>query len=328
MLACFIFFVVGVVIGKFIFVGKSSPILSDALTPSDNMQEIRSSGYKFISPLLECEVGNTQNRLNGLAPVREKIEEFVAKEEKGGLLIDAAVYFRDLNNGPWFAVNQGDDFSPASLLKLPVLMAYFKKAETDPSLLTKKVEYKGDVELLSQIVKPEETIEVGKKYSIEELLERMIVYSDNAALTVLEENIEPERIDKITLDLGIETATTTTPMDYMSVRGYAGLFRILYNASYLEKDLSEKALSILSRTQFSNGIVAGVPKAITVSHKFGERQLPDGVMQLHDCGIVYHPRNPYLLCIMTRGTDINVLAKTIAQISSITYTGIENTLVK
>lgn len=203
------------------------------------------------------------------------------------------------------------------------MMAYFKKAEIEPTLLEKKVTYEASDPLLEQEVVPKNQIQSGQTYTIGELINRMMVYSDNAALTLLEDTIEPQLIDKVTLDLGVETATDTTPLDFMSVKGYAGLFRILYNASYLEKQYSEKALETMSKSDFKDGIVASVPENVMVSHKFGERQLAVNSFQLHDCGIIYWPKSPYLLCIMTRGKEYERLSSFIRQASKIVYDGIE-----
>jgi hypothetical protein len=41
--------------------------------------------------------------------------------------------------------------------------------------------------------------------------------------------------------------------------------------------------------------------------------------QLHDCGIVYLPGKPYLLCIMTRGQDFTNLTSTVKEISALVY---------
>ncbi len=311
---------IGFVLGKYVFTAKSSSVQA---LPEKDLREVRESGYKFISPLLECETGKDYYKLNGLDSLQKEVEDFVTKEKSVGTITDAAVYFRDLNNGPWFGVNEHVAFSPASLLKLPVMMAYYKKAESDPEFLKKKVTYEAKDALLGQNIAPKESLQIGKSYTFEELLERMMVYSDNAALTLLEDNIDPKLIDKVTLDLGVETANETTPVNFMSVKGYAGLFRILYNASYLEKEFSEKTLQILSNSEFMNGIVAGVPKDVVVSHKFGERQLEENSFQLHDCGIVYYSKGPYLICIMSRGNSMQNLEQFISKISEITYNGIQ-----
>lgn len=100
--------------------------------------------------------------------------------------------------------------------------------------------------------------------------------------------------------------------------------RVLFNATYLNDANSEKALVLLSKATFDKGLTAGVPSTIVVSHKFGEHvNGADGVInsvELHDCGIVYYPKNPYLLCVMTRGKNINDLQNTIKEISNTVYT--------
>ena len=145
----------------------------------------------------------------------------------------------------------------------------------------------------------------------------MIVHSDNAALFVLLSHVNPAALDGIYKELLISAPDSLKPDDWLTVREYSSFFRVLYNASYLNKAMSEKALSLLSQIDFQNGIVAGVPAGTTVAHKFGERRLAGGAQaQLHDCGIVYYPRQPYLLCVMTRGDDLSKLADVIKDISA------------
>jgi len=80
------------------------------------------------------------------------------------------------------------------------------------------------------------------------------------------------------------------------------------------------ALEVLSRTRFKNGIKAGISDQATVASKFGERGLIDSnAKQLHDCGIVYDGNSPYLLCIMTKGTDWERQATVIQEISKLVF---------
>ncbi len=77
-------------------------------------------------------------------------------------------------------------------------------------------------------------------------------------------------------------------------------------------------------------VVAGVPSTVDVAHKFGERTTlasdteSTETKQLHDCGIVYFPENPYLLCVMTRGTDFKVLEGIISDISRMVYEEVDS----
>jgi beta-lactamase class A len=147
----------------------------------------------------------------------------------------------------------------------------------------------------------------------------MIIYSDNLAMNVMFQkfpNISPEGVFK---DLNIElTSDESTGEAEVNVYLYASFFRILYNASYLRPEFSNWALQLMTNTAFHDGLVAGVPKDVVVAHKFGERENIEG-RQLHDCGIIYHPRSPYLLCIMTRGKEFNELAQVIQKLSSFVY---------
>lgn len=92
--------------------------------------------------------------------------------------------------------------------------------------------------------------------------------------------------------------------------------------------MSEKALQILSTTNFNVDLQAKLPKEVVVSHKFGERGYIDiNLKQLHDCGIVYAQGNPYLLCKMTKDDNFAVLSSVIADVSEIVYKSVsENSI--
>jgi len=71
---------------------------------------------------------------------------------------------------------------------------------------------------------------------------------------------------------------------------------------------------------YKEGLVGGLPEGIKVAHKFGERAYEEsGVKQFHDCGIIYYPNKPYLLCVMTRGDDFNTLQGIVRQVSQTVY---------
>jgi beta-lactamase class A len=309
----FVMFLVGGMIGYF------GAVYSNNSTAGDDNFELHAGGYKLINPLYECNNSEIEGakEFNGLeSKLNDVIDDYVSS----GKIISASLYFRDLNNGPWFGVNEKTTFSPSSLLKLPVMMAYYKMAESDPTLLGKVIKFDKDPEgVLQQNYPANNPLQKGVSYTIEQLAEHMIINSDNMALGVLQENISREKIDKVTFDLGMPTATDSTPEDYMNVKDYSALFRVLFNASYLNKEMSEKALEVLAQSDFNLGLRKKIPQNIQIAHKFGERDLPDGIKQLHDCGIVYYPRHPYLVCIMTRGNRFEDLESLIQEISGRVY---------
>jgi beta-lactamase class A len=213
-------------------------------------------------------------------------------------------------------------------MKVPILIAILKQSETDPQLLNKKVFYDGkDDQNKNEFYKASANIEKRKYYTVDELLKFMIINSDNNAAILLLSVVSPDKLSKIFTDLGLplpQNSENPAAVDYMSAKLYSRLFRVLYNVTYLNQENSTKALELLSQTEFSKGIDIGEIKDLTKSDKFGERTVFDQsgnvlYRELHDCGIVYNPNNPYLICVMTKGKDFEQLEKIVQNISRLTY---------
>jgi len=319
---CLALLLVGLIVG--LVIGYMLPRDFSDLTAPAEFHAGTADG-KLINPLYECNTGQVYGQRQ-LSSLQSNINTYVNQITANNSVTSAAIYFRDLNNGKWFGINEHDDFAPSSLLKVPVMMAYYKQAEKDPSILSKKITYSQVPEgLIPQNFKTKNPIVLGQTYTVEQLIEKMIIASDNAALGLLEDNIDNRKIDQVTLDLGIITATSSTPDDFMDVSEYSTLFRVLYYSTYLNDQYSEKALELLSQAEFNQGLTALLPKDITIAHKFGEREVINVIHQLHDCGIIYYPNHPYLLCIMTKGPDFNDLTTTIQQISKKIYDNVVKT---
>jgi beta-lactamase class A len=297
------------------------------------IEALRLGQTGLINPLVEYELDSFFYKKE-LRNFENEIRKLTEQLIKDGQIENAAVYFRDLNNGLWFGINDDKKYFPASLLKLPIMIAYYKLAETQPEILEKTITYdEGYLKTLgdyavSQNIIPEKRIEVGKTYTIKELIEYMIIYSDNNAKNLLIYNLPNENaLLSIYRDLGVtDSIEYTGNTDILSVHSFSSFLRVLYNASYLNKEMSKKSLEILTRSTFSNGIKAGLPENITIAHKFGEYRDNQGT-QLHDCGIVYYPQKPYLLCIMTQGSSFENLEKTIYEISQLVYKEVDKQVI-
>jgi beta-lactamase class A len=283
--------------------------------------------YKFTNPILDYEDVKMKETPFFYQSVQSKIKIL---EGKYGLSF-SSVYYRDLNNGQWIGANEKESFTLASLTKLPVFIALLKKAETEPAIMDKMVTVKESdlVNDVEQNFKPEKAVVVGETYSIRELAERMIEESDNTAMSILVDNIKDDYRRSVFEAVGVKFIESGDDV-LMRVKDYAGFFRVLFNASYLSRASSEYALGILSKTKFDTGIVSGFPNGILVAHKFGERtNYINGLLvnrQLHDCGIVYYPQKPYLLCVMTRGNNYENQEAFIKEISQYFYKELEKSL--
>jgi len=289
-----------------------------------NKEYRNSQNYRYINPLLDCDI--TDNSPDPkLQNIKKVIQQEIVNQEKQNHASHISVYYRDLNNGPWLGIDENALFTPASLIKVPILMAVLKEAESNPAYLDKMIPTPENISYEEQNVLPSIVLEPNQEYSIFQLLERMIVYSDNRAKDLILENISEDKVLQVFSDLGIDPQKIiNNPNNNISVKEYSSFFRILYNSSYLNKEMSEKALSLLAQVDYQQGLSKLLPKDTTLSHKFGERFYYDTEeRQLHDCGIVYHPQKPYLLCVMTRGENNDNLSDVISRISLVVYENIQ-----
>ncbi len=303
-----IYIVIIIILISFIL---NKPILNDVKITRDN-----NNSFKFTSPILDCEnVNNGNDIVVSTEKVSDKIKELKNKYGVGAV----SLYFRDLNNGPWVGVGENEVFSPASLLKIPVVMGLLKYAETNPEILNKEIQItESDIEKdsIQNIIFPN-VLKKDTKYTLEQIVESVIKNSDNAGIPIILNNVSPEYIGNVFYSTGVPYKDLSNEVN-LNVKDYSGFFRVLYNSSYLNREMSEKLLKMLSENEYVNGLVAGVPKDVVVAHKFGERRIDD-INQLHDCGIVYHKSNPYIICIMTRGSNFSNLESVIKDLSSYIY---------
>lgn len=279
----------------------------------------------FINPNLNCGEKPTISKA-GYVEFRSRLNYEINRMKQEGRVEEIGIYFRDLKDGPTLGINDRQGFIPASLLKLPVMLTYFKLAETDPEIIKKAISYSSSSPApdYPQTILPEQRLELDKPYTIDELIFRMVAYSDNRAYNLLFDYLKilsPEinLLDETYKELGIIDPKDDVESAVLSAKYYSSIFRLLYNSSYLSNELSEKGLKYLSYSTYIGGLRRGVPSDVLIAHKFGERDLDNGIKELHDCGIIYYPGNPYTLCIMTKGDDFDELSSVIGEVSRRVY---------
>ena len=298
---------IGVIAGLFVSLGF-------APKPSTASNSVRADikAYAFINPLIYSENARSNDpRLNKL---ESSMTDYISTIKKADSSSAVSVYFRDLNSGAWTGVGEDETYKPSSMLKTVAMIAAYKQSETRPGLLSQKLYMKRSPTAQALFV-PDDN-EPSGYYSLQDLIDITIKYSDNDAVDALlsDPGINGEYNQIFSL-LRLPNIDLSDPdADYMSPKSFSTIFRALYNSSLLSWGVSENILSLLSQTTFTDGLVAGVQAGTPVAHKFGEN-----TDELHDCGIVYHPDNPYLLCVMTKGSKLDVLESAIAGVSKIAY---------
>lgn len=318
-----IFLGVGIGAGYFLGFKNEQAVLDKKLAVIRPLRENNSS-YKFIDPLLAYIIPSSDQEA-GLASLKNKISSFIDSNKTNNNLSNASVFFYDLNRGRWIGVNETEKYDPASMLKVVIMVSYFKETENEPATLGRRFVYTKDLDSIvrENVFNSLSDLIVGQSYTVEDLINRMITNSDNGADILLLANIDSNSLNAVYGALNIENPDSIQGNFVISPRTYSLFFRILYSATYLSKESSEKALEILSAATFKDGLVAGLPQNITAAHKFGQHVISQNnqaqEIELSDCGIIYYPKNPYFLCVMTRGSNLNNLESAIKNISSIVY---------
>jgi beta-lactamase class A len=224
-----------------------------------------------------------------------------------------SVFFEDLRSGADFGVNERMTYVPKSLFKLPTSIAVLKAVERGSFELDDRVRLTEDV-----IDSSYGTLYIrgaGSMVTVDELLTLSIGHSDNTANNALRSIIPFSAIEEARLALGVPYPEANSTEYKISPRNYASVLRSLYMAGYLRRPYSQYTLELLTLRRDASLLARGVPDEVIVANKIGE----DAKVGLHhDCGIVYHPKNPYILCVMSASSEEEARA-VIPAISAMVY---------
>jgi beta-lactamase class A len=248
------------------------------------------SSYPLLSPRIFVQDQN--DIIINFTDLRKELRSFVPTYKD----IRTGVYFEYLPSGVSIGINEKDNFISASLIKVPFIMGIMKLMET------------GKVQGDSIITLKKEDLDpafgtlwkrgVGATLTVDEAIQLALKESDNTAAIALDHFSEADPIRKVydALDIPVNWADD---QPVVNPKNYSSVFRCLYLSCYLNYAGSQKILSLLTQTIFHDGLPAGVPKQIPVAHKIGMYDSPNSNKRVRlDCGIVYVPKRPYILCVL------------------------------
>lgn len=270
--------------------------------------------YPLIDPARS--IVEQEHFFSTIEPLRKQLNEIVRKHDKEALI---GLYFEYLNTGANVTINADTRFWPASLSKMPTAMAVLKKVENKEWKLSNELVLFADDkdERFGELYKAP----VGSRFTIEQLLQEILINSDNTAHKILVRNLSSDDYLEIFEALGLEELFD---QDYnISPKEYSRIFRALYNASYLKREHSQQLLTWLSTTRFNEFLDDGVPAEVPIAHKIGEETIEHTFL---DSGIVYVPHRPYLITVMVdvHDGDRDKAASIIQELSQAAYAYVAN----
>jgi beta-lactamase class A len=196
-----------------------------------------------------------------------------------------------LSDGASYGVSSDQKFQGASLLKLPLMVLMYKMSEDGKLDLNTKYVLKDDDKVKGSGVLY--TAKAGTEFTYRQLAEYMGKDSDRTAYKVMKSVIGGARFKNYLSEIGMKNTDIdtgdTTPNDVEL------LLQKFWNGNLIKQTSRDEILGFLENTAYEKWITAGVPKDVTVAHKFGQDA---GVMA--DGGIIF-AKNPYILVIMGNG---------------------------
>jgi beta-lactamase class A len=235
----------------------------------------------------------------------KEINQQIAKYAFPNGIVGVAI--KDLSSGGMFSFNSDVAFNPASVIKVPVMVAAYHQVEEgelslDEQLILRdenKLTGSGSLQFLSS----------GKPYTIKRLIYLMITDSDNTATNMLIHRLKPSAINEYMREIGLVDTVirdpslfnkeegqfnTTTPDDMVR------LLERMYNKNLVSEKASTEMLKIMKSQHHRWGIPRFLPKQVDIANKPGSLDFVR-----NDIGIVFDKKHPYILAIFTRELPSN-----------------------
>jgi len=241
----------------------------------------------------------------------EKKEKVIEKfEEKTRNLSGVyGLYVSDLESDFSYGVNENETFQAASLIKLPVMVAFYKEVEAGNINLDETYSLRKEDKVAgsgSLYKKP-----IGYKVTYRDLVELMGKQSDNTAFKITRNLLGDEKINEVIKLSGMLNTSleknTTTPKDI------GVFFENLWKGNIVNKTSRDGILESLTNTIYENHIVAGIPRGIRVAHKYGRE-----INVVNDAGIVFTD-TPFVIVIMSKGVIEREADKVIPELARIVF---------
>ena len=246
-------------------------------------------------------------------------DEIVSFEGEAGIVI------KDLDRDWQFSWNEDRLIPSASLAKIPIMTACFYAAEEKEIGLQDRVKLKSSHKVSgSGVLKSKPS---GSVYTIEELIEFMVNFSDNTATNILIDLLGFGYLNTRFTEMELDNTNLARKMmyfkqrkkgieNYTTARDMACILERMYRGQICSSFVSEKCLELLKNQKYNDRIPRKLPEGTLVAHKTG---LERGVC--HDVGIVFTGEGDYSICVLTRHKN-NSSAKSkvfISRLSSLVY---------
>lgn len=201
----------------------------------------------------------------------------------------SGMFFLDMDNGNYVDLNGSQVFPAASIIKLPILIAFFQDVDAGKVRLDETLTMRP--ELIASGSGEMQFLPPWSRFGILQTFTQMIIISDNTATNMIIKRLGgPTVLNQRFRSWGLTSTTirnwlpdlqgtnTTTPKELVSVLVQ------LEQGKLLSPQSQEQALGILRRTKNRKLLAAGLGPGATIAHKTG-----DIGFMLGDAGMIEMP---------------------------------------
>ncbi len=236
----------------------------------------------------------------GLEDAQQEIEDYA--EDYDGT---AGVYAQDIKGGYGYGVNADETFFGASVMKIPLMVAVFKKIDEgeislNDSFETESGDWAGGAGWL-------QWEEAGTSHTVEDYLWMMMTQSDNVATNALLRLVGgPAYVNEVARSLDApdtflyqkvtsERAAVPALDNRTTPRDMAIILEKVYTGEAVSPESSQKMVEIMYQNDLQSSIKDGLPEDVEAAKKGG------WLYKVYDeAGIVWHEDRPYVVAIFSK----------------------------
>ena len=218
----------------------------------------------------------------------------------------AGVYVRDLKGGWGYGVRPDEEFFSASVIKVPVMVAVYRKIDNgklslSDTFATRPEDWASGAGSLQW-----ET--AGTPHTVGDYLWRMITESDNVAANVLVRVVGGAgHVNQVARSMGAtdtvlyqkitsERAITTSLDNRTTPRDMATMLTKIAAGRAASTQSCKAMVDLLRGNTLESWLEAGIPKGVEVANKAG------WIYKVYDeVGIVFDKQRPYAVAILSKG---------------------------
>lgn len=249
--------------------------------------------------------------------IKDKLVDCLKENNvKGSFII------KNLKTQEAWLYNETEIVPSASLIKLFILIKAFEE------IRDKGIDLDTEIQVDKKDIVPFSVLEFLKprKYTLEEMLNLMIVYSDNTATNVLIDYFGITAINRTIKELKFNDSMLQRKMmdfdaakegkeNFTSAKDMAKILESLYNNQLLGAPYDSQMLTIMKGQADETMMRNDLPDEIVIARKSGELDNLD-----HDVAIVYTEKLDYIYVFFSWGAESNNQAREIlAQTSKMVF---------